>query len=371
MPVPLLDLGAQHRSLSGELSEAFERVLQSGEFILGSEVTTFEAAVSQFLDVKHAIGVSSGSDALLAALMALHIGPGDEVVTSSFSFFATAGCIVRLGAKPVFIDIDPKTYNMDPSRLEAAITPRTKAIIPVHLYGQPCDMAAIDNVARSHGLAIVEDAAQAIGSRTEHGFVGSLGNFGCFSFFPSKNLGALGDGGLLTTNDDALAKHARILRAHGADPKYYHQHIGGNFRLDALQAAFLGVKLKHLYAWIEKRRACADRYDEMFRAARLDPDFLTIPHRQNASHVFHQYVIRTAHRARVIAQLQKDNIGHAIYYPLPLHMQPCFAHLDSAHLRLVHAEQASEQTLALPIYPELSEAQQTRVVESVVTALSG
>ncbi len=367
--IPLLDLDAQHRSLHSKLREAFERVLASGEFILGSEVEAFELEVARFLNVKHAIGVSSGSDALLASLMALGIGPGDEVITSSFSFFATAGCVARLGATPVFVDIDPDTYNMDPQHLVRVFTKHTKAIIPVHLYGQPADMQPLLEFARTHDVSVVEDAAQAIGAYTESGHVGSLGAFGCFSFFPSKNLGGLGDGGLITTNDDTLAKHVRILRAHGAEPKYYHHMVGGNFRLDALQAAFLRIKLNYLPQWIAARQMCAARYDQLFKETGLNKDLLDTPRRQQASHVYHQYVIRTSRRAQVIQQLQANNIGYAVYYPTPLHLQPCFAYLGYTQGSLPLAEKASEQTLALPMYPELQEAQQVRVVQTIAKAL--
>lgn len=369
-PIPLLDLGAQHHSLHDELVNAFERVLQSGEFILGREVAAFEAEIASFLKCKHAIGVSSGSDALLAALMALDIGPGDEVITPAFSFFATAGCVARLGAKPVFVDIDPETYNLDPNKIEHAVTSHTKAIIPVHLYGQPCDMQDIQSIATARRLAIVEDAAQAIGAQTSQGPVGTLGSFGCFSFFPSKNLGCLGDGGLITTQDDALAKHARILRAHGSEPKYHHHVIGGNFRIDAVQAAFLRVKLKRLPQWIQARQAHAQTYDQLFKQANLEPPLVSIPRRKHASHVYHQYVIRTSRRPQVIEQMTSEHIGHAIYYPEPLHLQPCFRYLGYAPGSLPHTELACEQTLALPMFPELTHDQQSRVVQSIVQALS-
>ena len=368
-PIPLLDIHAQNAPLFEALRAAFDRVLDKGAFILGPEVSAFERAVAEYLGVPHAIGVSSGTDALLVALMALGVGPGDEVVTTPFSFFATAGSIARLGATPVFVDIDPETFNLDPDGVEAAINERTKAVMPVHLFGQPCDMAALRAITEPRGVPIVEDAAQALGARTEQGVVGALGAFGCFSFFPSKNLGGFGDGGLVTTLDAALAERARVIRVHGSKPKYFHAVIGGNFRLDALQAALLAVKLPHLDAWAAGRRDNARRYDALFAEAGLPPERLRTPVRRSEGHVYNQYVLRTDRRDALAAHLGDAGIGHAIYYPLCLHRQGCFANLGYADGSLPVAERASEEVLAIPVYPELDEARQRRVVDTIVSFL--
>lgn len=332
---------------------------------MGPEVEGLERELARYLHVGHAIGVSSGTDALLVALMALDIGAGDEVITSTYSFFASAGSIVRAGARPVLVDIEPDTFNMDPAALEAAITPRTRAILPVHLYGQSADLDAILATARSRGLAVIEDAAQAIGARYKSRLVGGSGDIGCFSFFPSKNLGGFGDGGLVTTNDDRLAARVRMLRNHGMEPKYFHQAVGGNFRLDALQAAVLRVKLPHLEAWADARRQNAERYRQLFAAAQL-ADRVTLPiARPESHHVYNQFVVRVPDREGLRRHLDAREIGTEVYYPVPFHLQPCFAHLGYARGAFPRAEAAANETLALPIYGELTEAQQAWVVESM------
>ncbi|MEM1414056.1 MAG: DegT/DnrJ/EryC1/StrS family aminotransferase [Myxococcota bacterium] len=356
-PVPLMDLGAQHAPLMDALREASERVLASGRFILGPEVTAFEEEVAAYLGVPHAIGVSNGSDALLVALMALGIGPGDEVVTTPFSFFATAGCIVRLGARPVFVDIDPATFNLDVEQVAGAITERTKAVIPVHLFGQTVDLRALREVTN---LPLVEDAAQALGAACRVGAAGTVGAFGCFSFFPTKNLGGFGDGGMLVTRDDALAEKARMLRAHGSKPKYTHHLVGGNFRLDALQAALLRVKLPHLDAWTAGRQANAAAYD-----AGLARSPLVTPARVHDGHAYHQYVVRAPKRDALRAHLSDAGIGTGIYYPSPLHLQPCFAELGYGAGDFPEAERACREVLALPIFPELGDARRMRVIEAI------
>jgi dTDP-4-amino-4,6-dideoxygalactose transaminase len=366
MGVPLLDLQAQYRPLRDDLLAALTRVADSQRFIGGPEVEALEQQIAGRLGVAHAVGLSSGTDAILVALMALGIGPGDEVVTPTFSFFATAGCVARVGATPRFVDVDPATCNIDPSALAAAITPRTKAIIPVHLYGQCAEMDPILDQARRHGLAVIEDAAQAIGATDQGRQAGSMGVAGCFSFFPSKNLGAFGDAGLLTTNDAALAAEVRLLRNHGAEPKYFHRRIGGNFRLDALQAAVLGVKLRHLDSWTEARRRNADRYDRLFAAAAAP---IRLPARApGRRHIFNQYVIRLRRRDAVKAALDAAGIGTEIYYPVPFHLQECFAPLGYHHGDFPHAEAAAAEVLAIPIYGELTEAQQQTVVDAIVAA---
>lgn len=370
MPIPLLDLQAQYRPLREDVLAAIARVCDSQRFIGGPEVEAFERDVAAVAGVPHAIGVSSGTDALLAAMMALGIGPGDDVVTSTFSFFATAGCIARLGARPRLVDIDPATYNVDPAAVEAAITPATKAIIPVHLYGLCADMDPLLATARRAGVAVIEDAAQAIGATYRGRPAGSMGTAGCFSFFPSKNLGAFGDAGLVTTGDEALARELRLLRNHGAEPKYFHKRIGGNFRLDAIQAAVLRVKLPHLAAWSAKRRANADLYDRLFAEAGLT-DRVTLPPRPaDREHIFNQYVIRVPDRDRVREHLTAAAIGTEIYYPVPFHLQECFASLGYREGEFPRAEAAARETLALPIYSELTEAQQREVVGAVKVALS-
>jgi dTDP-4-amino-4,6-dideoxygalactose transaminase len=318
--------------------------------------------------VPHAVGLSSGTDALLVALMALGIGRDDEVIVPTFSFFATAGCVSRAGATPVLVDIDPVTFNMDPAAAAAAVTSRTRAIMPVHLYGQCADMDPLLELARRRGIAVIEDAAQAIGATYKGRPAGAMGQAGCFSFFPSKNLGAFGDAGLLTTTDDSLAHEVRLLRNHGAEPRYFHKRIGGNFRLDALQAAVLRVKLPHLDRWTAMRRANADRYDALF-AESPAAGRVSVPRRApDCTHIFNQYVIRVPHRDAVRARLDAAGVGSEIYYPVPFHLQECFAPLGYRAGEFPHAEAAAAETLALPIYGELTEAQQREVVNAVAAA---
>ena len=364
MRVPLLDLEAQYLPLREEILAAIGRVCDSQRFIMGPEIDSLERELCALLGVPHAIAVSSGTDALLLALMALGIKAGDEVVTTTFSFFATAGAIARLGATPVLVDIDPVTFNIDPSKAAAAITPRTKAIMPVHLFGLSADMEPIMAAANRAGIPVVEDAAQAIGSTYRSKPIGAIGAFGCFSFFPSKNLGAFGDAGLLTTADGALAERARLLRTHGMKPKYYHHLIGANFRMDALQAAVLRVKAPHLAGWTEARRANAARYRSLFRAAGLDS--VTLPAEPaDRSHIFNQFVIRTPQRDALKRHLDEQGIGTEIYYPVPFHLQPCFAYLGHRPGDFPHAERATQESLAIPVYGELTAAQQETVVSAI------
>jgi dTDP-4-amino-4,6-dideoxygalactose transaminase len=367
----MLDLQAQYRPIRDAVLDVVTRVCDSQRFIMGPEVEGMEREMAAYLGVAHAVGVSSGTDALLLAMMALGIGPGDEVVTSTYSFFATAGCIARLGAKPVLVDIDPVTYNIDPGATAAAVTPRTRAIIPVHLYGQSADLDPLLDVAARAGVPVIEDAAQAIGATYKGRHVGGFGRAGCFSFFPSKNLGAFGDGGLVTTNDDTLAAALRRIRVHGADRQYYHEVIGGNFRLDALQAAVLRVKLPHLAGWTDARRRNAARYDQLFADAGLAGAVTvpaTIPGRH---HIFNQYVVRVPGRDAVKAHLESRQVGCAIYYPVPFHEQACFAYLGYRAGQFPHAERAARETLALPIFGELTPDQQRYVVSAIAEALGG
>jgi dTDP-4-amino-4,6-dideoxygalactose transaminase len=367
--VPLLDLEAQYAPLRDELLAAVTRVCDSQRYINGPDVAALEQELAAHLGVKAAVGVSSGTDALLVSLMALGIGRGDEVVTSTFSFFATAGCIARVGATPRLVDIDPVTYAVDPAGVRNAITPHTRAIIPVHLYGLCVDMDPILEIARDANVAVIEDAAQSIGATYKGRQAGSMGAVGCFSFFPSKNLGAFGDGGLVTSNDERLANEIRLLRNHGAEPKYYHHRIGGNFRLDTIQAAILRVKLPHLASWSAGRRANADRYRQLFAAAGLT-DRVTLPAAPlDREHIYNQFVIRLPHRDRVRERLTEAGIGTEIYYPVPFHLQECFAPLGYSRGDFPHAEAAADSTLALPIYAELTEAQQHAVVSAVADAL--
>jgi dTDP-4-amino-4,6-dideoxygalactose transaminase len=363
--VPLLDLQAQYRPIREDVLAAITRVCDTQRFILGAEVASFEEEIAPIIGVRHAVAVSSGTDALLLALTALGVGAGDEVVTTPYSFFATAGSIARLGARPVFVDIDPPTFNIDPSRLAGAITPRTKAILPVHLFGLAADLDPIVDVASRASVPIVEDAAQAVGAAYRSKPAGSFGAFGCFSFFPSKNLGAFGDAGLLATNDDTLGRKARQLRVHGMEPKYYHHALGGNFRMDALQAAVLRVKAKHLGAWTEARRANASRYTALFEEAGLIGRVTLPVEPAGRRHVFNQYTIRTPDRDRLKHRLDERGIGSEIYYPLPLHLQPCFAALGHRAGDFPHAERAAAESLSLPIYGELTRGQQEAVVTAV------
>ncbi|MBN1394775.1 MAG: DegT/DnrJ/EryC1/StrS family aminotransferase [Pirellulales bacterium] len=388
-PVPLLDLKAQYATIREEIRAAVDAVLESQMCILGKTVADCEAALAEYCKCPHAIGVSSGSDALLVSLMAEGIGPGDEVVTTPYSFFATAGGIARLGAKPVFVDIDPATYNIDPAGIEAAITEKTKAVIPVHLYGQCAEMDPIMAAADAWGVPVVEDAAQAIGSEYKGRRAGTIGRYGCFSFFPSKNLGAAGDGGLVTTRDDAVAERLRVLRAHGSKPKYYHALIGGNFRIDALQAAVVAVKLRHLDKWTAGRQSNAARYRRLFEAAGLSEStggeenlpspsgrgaggegLVTLPvELEYNRHIYNQFVIRVPRRDELRAYLNERKIGNEVYYPVPLHLQECFAYLGYKEGDFPESEKAARETIALPIYPELTDRQAERVVECIAEFL--
>jgi dTDP-4-amino-4,6-dideoxygalactose transaminase len=375
MKVPLLDLKAQYLAIKPEVDKAIADVMESQHFILGPAVTACEAACAKYSNVAHGIGVSSGTDAILVCLMAENIGPGDEVITVPYTFFATVGCISRVGATPVFVDIDPVTYNMDPAQIEAKITPRTKAIMPVHLYGQMADMDAIMAIAKKHNLVVIEDAAQAIGSEYKGRRAGSIGEYGCFSFFPSKNLGGVGDGGMVVTNDAARAAKLMLLRAHGSKPKYYHKLVGGNFRLDAIQGAVVSAKLPHLDAWTAGRQANAARYDKLFAesglriassgdtAAVKSAAELVLPKTVASRHIFNQYVIRTKHRDDLRKALETAGVSTEIYYPVPMHLQECFAPLGYQAGELPESERAADETLALPIYPELTDAQARYVVD--------
>ena len=370
MNVPLLDLKVQYQAIKPEIDAAMMEVAESQYFILGPKVEAFEEEVAAYCQCKAAVGVSSGTDAILVALMALDVGPDDEVITTPYTFFATAGCIARLGAVPVLVDIDPATFNIDPSGIEAKISPKTKAIMPVHLYGQCADMAPILEVAEKHGLPVVEDAAQAIGSEFGGRRAGSIGKAGCFSFFPSKNLGGFGDGGMVTTNDEDLAERLRILRGHGSKPKYYHKMVGGNFRLDAFQAAVLSVKLKYLDEWTAGRQKNADTYRGLFRDAGLAPDTVVLPeeadHVGGNRHIYNQFVIRVPQRDALRQFLKEENdIGVEIYYPVPLHLQECFASLGYQKGDLPESEKAAEESLALPIYSELTDEMQKHVVDTI------
>ena len=388
VPVPLLDLKAQYSTIREEIGPAIERVVESQRFILGPEVDALEAEVAEYCGCDHAIGVASGTDALLVALMAVGVKPGDEVITTPYSFFAAAGSVARLGADPVFVDIDPHSYNIDPDLIDAAVTERTRAIIPVHLFGQTADMDPIMEVASRHGLYVIEDAAQAIGSEYKGRRAGSIGHLGCFSFFPSKNLGGFGDGGMVTTNDPALAEQVSRLRSHGSGPKYFHNVVGGNFRLDALQAAVLRVKLRHLDDWTEARQQNAATYRRMFIGSDLavpsdlmeihederqsgqdgghSTGMLTLPtEAPDRRHIYNQFVVRSRRRDALAQHLAESRIGSEVYYPLPLHLQECFEHLGYGEGALPASECAARETLAIPVYPELTEEMLTAVVAAI------
>jgi len=362
MNVPLLDLKAQYAAIKGEVEAAIAKVFESQHFILGPKVEQCEKAIAAYSKCSHAIGVSSGSDALLACLMAENIGPGDEVITTPYSFFATAGAIARLGAIPVFVDIDPSTYNIDPPQIRSKITEKTRAIIPVHLYGQMGDMDALMAVADEHGLVVIEDAAQAIGAEQKGRRAGSIGHYGCFSFFPSKNLGAAGDAGMIVTNDGKRAERLRCLRSHGSRPKYYHQIIGGNFRLDALQAAIVSAKLPYLDGWTAARQRNAKRYDQRLGEVDLP---IGLPAVVTDRHIFNQYVIRVSDRDKLQAHLKRNGVGTEVYYPVPLHLQECFAYLGYTEGSFPESERAAKETLALPVYPELTDSQAQFVASCV------
>lgn len=357
---------AQYAALKGELNDAVGRVLDSQQFVLGPDVKALEDEVARYTESRHAIACASGSDALLLALMALEIKTGDEVITTPYSFFATAAAIARLGARPVFVDIAPDTYNIDVSKIEAAITAQTRAIMPVHLYGQCAEMDALMEISKHHNLPIIEDAAQAIGAEDDGRQAGAMGAIGCFSFYPSKNLGGAGDGGMMTTNDDKLAERLRVLRVHGSATKYYHSLIGINSRLDSLQAAILRVKLPHLDGWSEARATNAARYNQLFEDAGLMEEIELPAVRERVRHIFNQYVIRVGEkRDALVEHLKRHEIGTDIYYPLPLHLQECFSYLGYGEGDFPEAERAARETIALPIYPELTARQQSYVVETI------
>jgi dTDP-4-amino-4,6-dideoxygalactose transaminase len=362
--VPLLDLRTQYDSIRAEIRDAIDRVCETQNFIMGPDVRALEQEISAFSGARYAIGMSSGTDALLAALMAIGLEPGDEVITTPFTFFATVGAILRLGGRPVFADIDPETLNIEPAQALSKITPRTKAIIPVHLFGQCVEMDVILKGANENQVYVIEDAAQAIGAHDQQGRrAGTMGDIGCFSFFPSKNLGAFGDGGMAITNEERLAETLGLLRVHGARPKYFHKIIGGNFRLDALQAAILRVKLKYLKQWTEERRQVASRYRRLFEETGLSHYVSLLE--DSPGHIYHQFVGRFPHRDRLQAFLHDKGIETAVYYPAPLHVQECVRELGYHEGDFPYAEAAARDSLALPMYPELSEAQQEYVVSQI------
>jgi len=368
MAVPLLDLSRQFANLKNELNDAVLRVVEHGKFILGPEVLEFEEKIASLCGVKHARGVASGTDALLLALFACGVGQGDEVITTDFSFFATAGVVSRLGAKPVFVDIEPDSYNIDPNLIEAAITEKTKAIVPVHLYGQVADMDPIVEIAKKHNLKIVEDAAQAIGADYKNRKAGSIGDIGCFSFYPSKNLGAGGDGGIIVTDDDEMAHLLTILRNHGAEPKYYHKLVGFNSRLATIQAAMLLVKLPHLQNWSEKRIAHAKIYDEAFSSVKniVTPKVMDY----STFHIYNQYTISIKDRDSLIDEFKKASIGYDIYYPVPFHKQECFRFLGYDPNELPVTNNAANTVISLPIYPEMTADEQKEVIDTVLKVVS-
>lgn len=366
MKVPLLDLTEQNKKLRPEIEASLGRVLDTNAFILGGEVKALEDELAAYCGTKYAIGCASGSDALLLALMALDVEAGDEVITTPYSFFATVSAITRLGAVPVFVDIDPLTYNLDISQIEAKITSKTKAIQPVHLYGQCADMMALRDVLTRHGVPLVEDAAQAIGAEENGTRAGAMSEIGCFSFYPSKNLGGMGDGGLMTTDDDALAEKLLALRVHGSKERYHHEWVGLNSRLDGFQGAVLRVKLPHLDTWSDRRKTNADRYRKLFTDAGLTEE-ITLPfERENCRHIYNQYVIRMPNRRDELrAFLAENEVGTDVYYPVPLHLQECFEYVGYKRGDLPESERAAVETLAIPIYPELRPEQQQFVVETI------
>lgn len=389
MKVPLLDLKGQYQSIKKEVDEAVQKVIDSQYFIMGPDVAKLEEEICNYLNCQFAVGVSSGTDALLLALMALDIEPGDEIIVPTYSFFATAGVVARLNAKPVLVDIDPVSFNIDTTQIEKKITSKTKAIIPVHLYGQSADMSPIMQIARKYSLFVIEDAAQAIGTQYKDGrFVGSIGDIGCFSFFPSKNLGGFGDGGIVTTNNPNLEHKMRIMRVHGMEPKYYHKVIGGNFRLDSIQAAVLRVKLPHLDKWSDKRRKNAALYTKYFMEAGLAneegrttfddnnkmllPKAVFKPNEEQLKngllknyHIYNQFVIRVDKRDELLEYMKKKDIGCEVYYPVPFHRQECFSYLDSKDVDFPHSNNAAKNSIALPIYPELTDEQIKYVVDTI------
>jgi dTDP-4-amino-4,6-dideoxygalactose transaminase len=363
MQVLLLDLKTQYASIKDEVLAAVSEVLETQVCIGGPKVAELEEKIAAASNCRYAVGVSSGTDAILNSLMSLGISDGDEVITTPFTFFATAGCITRVGARPVFVDINNETYNIDPNLVEQAVTKRTRAIVPVHLFGQMADMDPIMEIAEKYNLAVIEDAAQSITSTYKGRKAGSFGDVGCFSFFPSKNLGGAGDGGMIVTNNEQLYGRLKTMRNHGANPKYYHRFIGGNFRLDAIQAAVLLVKLSHLDNWSEARRRNAAFYDEMFADTVIDTPYIN----PDCVSIYNQYVIRIPNRDEVMALLRKENIGCEIYYPCPMHLQECFSNLDYKQGDFPEAEKASKEVLAIPIYPELTIDMQNYVAEKILS----
>ena len=373
MKIPMLDLKAHHDPIKAEIMASIQKVIDRNGFIMGPEVSELEATIAKYCGAKHAVGVTSGTDALLVALMALDIKAGDEVITTPYSFFATAGVIARMGAIPVFADIDPITYNIDPNKMEKVITARTKAIIPVHLYGQVADMEPIMKIANAKGIPVIEDAAQAIGAEYKDGRRAcSIGTMGCLSFFPSKNLGCWGDGGMVVTNDSALAEKLSLLRNHGSKPKYYHKMVGGNFRLDSIQAAVLNVKIKYLDGWTAGRQKNAKEYAELFKASGLvDKGAVVLPEAvyQKSGvkhyHIYNQFVIRVPKRDQLRERLTANDIGHDVYYPVSFHEQECFTYLGYKKGDFPESEKAESSTVALPIYPELTREMKQFVVDTI------
>lgn len=365
MKVPMLDLSNQYQSMKEEILQKLDEIMSSSRFILGENVKQIEKTISKYSNVAHGIGVGNGSDAIHIALQALGIGEGDEVITTAYTFFATGGAIARIGAKPVFIDIDPVTFNINPQKIEAAITEKTKGIIPVHLYGQMADMDKIKEIADQHHLVIVEDAAQAIGAKHKGKSAGEFGAAATYSFFPTKNLGAYGDGGMIVTNDEALADKARVIRVHGSKPKYYHHVLGYNSRLDELQAAILNVKFPHLDEWSESRRIRAAYYTKNLNEKLGDSIQIPLEMQENY-HVYHQYTLRVPNRDELKSYLKEHGIETMVYYPVPLHLQPVFKDLGYHEGDFPEAERAAKEALSLPMYPELKQEEQDYVIEKIV-----
>ncbi len=367
MRIPLLDLSSQYRRIDREVEKRINKVIKSQRFILGDEISALEDGVSRYCGTRYGIGVASGSDAILLSLMAAGIGRDDTVVTTPYTFFSTAGSIALLGARPVFVDVEPDTFNIDPNRLEESLKSigRAKAVIPVHLYGQSCDMDAVMEVAERFDLKVIEDAAQAIGAVYKEKMAGSIGDTGCISFFPTKNLGGFGDGGMVVTDDKELAERIRMLRVHGSPERYRHSIVGRNSRLDEIQAAVLNVKLKYLDIWTEERRENARRYNALIQEAGLNDKVITPKENSNSKHVYNQFVIRVKSRDRLKKHLADNGIGSEVYYPIPLHLQDCFSYLGYKRGDFPVAERASQESLALPVYPELKESDQVAVVSCV------
>jgi dTDP-4-amino-4,6-dideoxygalactose transaminase len=366
MRIPLLDLKAQYKTIREDILAAVSDVLESQQCIGGPKVAELEDKIARISDCKFAVGVSSGTDAILNTLMSLDIGPGDEVITTPFTFFATVGCIARTGAKPVFVDIDPKTFNINPDLIESAVTEKTRAIMPVHLFGQMADMDPITEGAKRHNLYVIEDAAQSISSAYKGKKAGSIGTAGCFSFFPSKNLGGIGDGGMIVTNDQEFYHRLFIMRNHGSEPKYYHRYVGGNFRLDPVQAAALLVKMPHLDEWSQARRDNAAYYDKKFEGTVVQTPYID----PNCVTIYNQYVIRVPTRGELFTHLKEKNVGCEIYYPVPMHFQECFAYLGYREGDFPESEKAAKEVLALPVYPELTDEMQDYVAETILSFLS-